>query len=376
MPNSFRYNLLPTPAFGHRSQEGKKINIPSCGGCLLILCALLVVSGCGRGAEVEQTRPERIVTVEMSQAIEREWQMVAHAVGSLTADEQVRVRNEMAGVVRAVEASEGDVVEKGDVLLRIDDERAGLDVQRAEARHREMQANLDRRRPLFEKNLITEAEMIQAESDFKAAEAELGLMRRRLADTVVRAPIAGTLGRRYISPGDYADMGTHLFDLVKIDRLKLDFELPERYLSLLKVGQQVRVRTAAYPERPFTGQVYFIDPLINLATRTVPVRARVDNSEQLLRPNLFVNVALDVSLLENAVVVPEEAIISDLGDYMIYLCDGNMRAEIRNVRLGEREPGWIQIVEGAQPGERVVIAGQQRLQPGMRMRCRLEEEEE
>ncbi len=336
-------------------------------GALFVSVLLIGMAGCGRGEEEAQGRPERIVTVETEPVREREWQLVARAVGSLTADEQVLIRNEVAGMVRAIHASEGDIVEEGDLLLQIDDERSALDVKRAEARHKEMQANLDRRRPLFEKNLITEAEMIEAESNFQAAEAELGLMRRRLADTTIRAPIDGTLGRRYISRGDYAEVGTRLFDLVKIDTLKLDFELPERYLPLLEVGQHLRVRTTAYPERTFEGEVYFIDPLINLSTRTIPVRARVGNEELMLRPNLFVNVELDVTLLDSALVVPEQAIISDLGGYTLYVVDENERAEIRSVRLGEREPGWIQIVEGVVAGERVVAAGHQRLQPGIRV---------
>lgn len=333
----------------------------------LAATALLSMVGCGREDKETQAPPERVVTVETEAVRTREWQMVARAVGSLTADEQVRIRTEVAGFVRSIEAAEGDVVEEGDVLLRIDDERSRLDVMRAEARHKEMEANMDRRRPLFEKNVIAESELIEAESNFQAAEAELGLMRRRLADTTVRAPIDGTLGRRYISRGDYAEVGTRLFDLVKIDRLKLDFELPERYLPLLVVGQQVRVRTTAYPDRTFAGEVYFIDPLINLSTRTIPVRAHVANDELLLRPNLFVNVELDITLLENAVVVPEQAIISDLGGYSVYVVDQDERAEIRAVQLGEREPGWIQIIEGVEAGERVVAAGHQRLQPGLRV---------
>ncbi len=336
----------------------------------LLAVTVLLAAGCGDREDANNGRDEsseRVVTVETQDAELREWQLVARAVGSLAADEQVRIRNEVAGHIRTIEAAEGDLVEEGDVLLKIDDERPGLDVKRAEARYRETQANLDRRRPLFEQNLISEAEFIETEAAFQTAEAELGLARRRLADTTIRAPIAGTLGRRYSSRGDYAEVGTRLFDLVKIDRLKLDFELPERYLPLLEVGQDVRIRAAAYPDQVFEGKIYFIDPLINLSTRTIPVRAWVDNEDLYLRPNLFVNVAVDVTLLDDAVVVPEEAVISDLGGYTLYVVDDDDRADIRSVRLGEREPGWIQIIEGVEPGERVVAAGHQRLQPGIRV---------
>ena len=334
-------------------------------------CAALLIAaaGCGREAE-ESSAPaarDRVVTVETVPVEMRQWQLIARAVGSLTAEEQVAIRNEVGGLVRAIEAAEGDWVEEGALLLRIDDEVAALEVRRAEARYEEMQANLERRRPLFESNLISESEIIASESNFKAAEAELGLARRRLADTAIRAPIEGSLGRRYISRGDYAAVGTRLFDLVQINPLKLDFELPERYLSLVQTGQTVRVRTAAWPELEFEGEIYFIDPLINLATRTIPVRARVANDELQLRPNLFVTVEVDVALLDEALVVPEEAIISDLGGYRVYVVDADDRAQVRAVELGEREPGWIQVRNGVEPGERVVAVGHQRLQPGIRV---------
>lgn len=355
-----------------KKRDGKRW--VTAGGAALASMVLGLSAGCGGGSdaagETEEGRDDRrnrVVTVETAPVEAREWQLVARAVGTLAADEKVRVRNEAAGMVRAIEASEGAEVKQGDALLRIDEERAALEVKRAEARHDEMQANVNRRRPLFEEELISEEELIQSESNFKAAEAELGLARRRLADTTVRAPIEGVLGRRYISRGDYVEVGSLLFDLVKIDLLKLDFSLPESYLPLLKEGQQVRVRTAAWPEKEFEGEIYFVDPLIDIATRTIPVRARIDNEHRRLRPNLFVNVEVDVMLIEDALVVPEETILSDLGGYQLYVVDAEDRAEIRTVKLGEREAGWIQIVEGVEEGERVVTAGHQRLQPGLRV---------
>lgn len=358
-------HLLPLGI--HMSDSFRKITI------IALSATLLISVGCGREEESPSSGRrggDRVVTVETTTVQEREWQRVARAVGSLAADEQVRVRNEIEGVVREIHANEGDQVEAGQPLVSLDDERARLEVKRAEARHHEAQALLQRREPLYEKNLITEAELISAQAAVQAAEAELGLARRRLADTTVKAPIAGQLGRRHISAGNHAPVGTALFDLVKLDVLKLDVELPERYLPRLEVGQSVRLRTATHPDRSFSGTVYFIDPLINPSTRTVPVRARIDNDDLTLRPNLFVNVELDVDLIEAAVVVPEEAIIADMGGFTMYVVDEEDRAEIRDVKLGEREPDWIQILSGVEPGERIVRVGHQRLRPGTSIRDR------
>lgn len=347
-------------------------------GWALSVIALVAVGCANEDAEEGSGRRQgdRVVTVETEPVEQRDWQLVARTVGSLAADERVEIRNEVAGRIVTIEAQEGELVTNTQVLLRIDDERARLNLQRAEAQHKQAEANLRRLEPLYEKNLITEAELIEAESAFETAEAERGLMRRQLEDTTIRAPMHGQLSRRHLSPGDYVNVATPLFDLVKIDTLKLDFDLPIRFLPLLATGQQVRVQSNAYPDRPFDGAVYFIDPIINEATRTVAVRARIANEDRALRPNLFVNVALDVTLIEDALVVPEEAVISDLGGYSLYVVDNEDQADFRRVTLGEREPGAIQITEGVEAGERVVAAGHQRLQPGVRVTERSEKEEE
>lgn len=331
---------------------------------------LTFAAGCGRNTEEASGTPERVVTVETAPAVQRDWQVVARAVGSLVADEQATIRNEVAGFVRRIESDEGDRVHEGDILLRLDDEKLSLEARRAEARYEEMQATLARRRPLFEQKLISEAELIEAEANYKYAEAELNLARRRLADATVRAPIEGILGRRHVSRGDYAEVGARLFELVKMDRLKLDFDLPVHYLALLRPGQQVRVRTPAYPDRAFSGDIYFVDPVVSSETRTIRVRALVDNEDIALRPNLFVTVEVDVVTKADALVVPEESVISGLGGYWVFIVDDDGVAQRRDIRLGEREPGWLQVDDGLEPGDVVITAGHQRIFPGTRVQVR------
>lgn len=338
--------------------------------------SLLLASGCGRDEEaVEGGPPERVVTVETTSVEKRPWSLVARAVGSLTADPQVRIRNEVSGVVDKIEASEGTTVDQGDVLVRLDSEKAAFELQRADARFKQAEANLMRRQTLFEQELITEAEMIEAEAEFQSADAERSLASRRLSDMTIRAPFAGTLGRRFIARGDFVEAGSHLFDLVQLDPLHLEFDLPERYLPQLHIGQPVRVVSAAFPEETFEGEVDFINPIINRSTRTVPVRARVENTDGLLRPNLFVTVELDVTLIDEALVIPEQAIVSELGHFSVYVVNGEQRAEIRTVRVGEREPGWVQIREGLSAEDVIVTAGQQRLQLGVRVTEQAQNEE-
>lgn len=333
-----------------------------------------LAAGCAR-ENGETAAEERVITVETAPVIQREWQIVARAVGNLVADEQVVIRNEVSGIIRRIEAQEGDGVEEGDVLLRLDDEKLRLEVTRAEARYDHARATLIRRRPLFEQELISEAELIESESNYKSAEAELELARRRLEDATVRAPISGILGRRYMSPGDFAPVGAQFFDLVKMDVLKLDFDLPESYLPTLRTGQAVRVRTPAYPEENFEGEVYFVDPVVRAETRTVRLRGLVDNADMLLRPNMFVTAELDLTTMEDALVIPEAAVIGTLDGYRVFIVDEDHVAQRRDIELGEREPGWLQVRAGLQTGDIVVTAGHQRLYPGLRVRDRREDGE-
>ncbi len=339
---------------------------------LALVALLLTLAACARTEEVEGNRrtAEREVTVETQEAERRAWMLMARAVGSLSADEAIAVRSEVAGRVVELSAREGDEVAEGDVLLRLDDERAQYQLKQAHAHLNEIQADYDRQIQLHAQGLISDAERITVEARRQAAEADVGLMARHLADHTIVAPIDGTLGRRHVARGDYIGLGERVFELVQLDRLKLDFELPERYLPQVKPGLDVGLRTAAYPDKRFQGVVVFVDPVIQPLTRTVSLRAELDNRDRLLRPNQFVQVDLAVSVIEDAIAVPEEAILSDMGGFSVYVVDADERAEFRSVTLGEREPGSIQIAEGIEAGERVVVTGHQRLQPGTRVRER------
>lgn len=294
-------------------------------------------------------------------AIEQvDWPVNARAVGSLAADEQVSIRNLVAGYVKDIPGVEGSKVKSGDPVVLIDDEKLRYELQRAAARHEAADSLLHRRQPLFNQKLITEAEIVEAQSGATASEAEWALARRMLADATVRAPIDGTLGRRYVSPGDFVQIGSPLFDLVKTDFLKLDFSVPEALLARLTTGSTIRVTTAAYEGRAFTGTVDFIDPVIDAATRSVRLRARVDNREGLLKPNLFVNVELAVDTLRNAFVLPEPAIIPTLGGTFVFVIENGIALR-REVKIVDRAPGKAVVRDGFAKGQQVVTAGHQKI---------------
>lgn len=300
------------------------------------------------------------VPVEVAAVEQRDWQVIAHAVGNLSADEQVTIRNLVAGYIKDIPGVEGAKVAANDPVALIDDEKLRYELQSAAAKNEEAQSTLRRRQPLFNQKLITEAEIVEAQSAAVGAEAAWSLAKRNLTDTVVRAPMAGTLGRRYVSPGDYVNIGAKLFDLVKTDVLKLDFPLPGNLISKIKVGNSVRITTDSYAGREFTGVIDFIDPVMDESTRTVRIRARVDNRDGLLKPNLFVNVDTDIDTIKNALVIPEEAVIPSLGGNTVFVIEDGA-AMRHNINIIDRAPGKVATGEGFKAGDQIVTTGHQKL---------------
>ncbi len=300
------------------------------------------------------------IAVETAKVEQKTWPLIVEAVGNLAADEQVLLRNPVAGFVESIEATEGDPVNKGDLLLTIEEETYQLEVRRAEAQNRDAEANLKRKKPLFDQELISESELIDAEAQAQTAEAELGLARKKLRDARITAPFDGKLGRRYVSVGDYAPVNSPLFDLVKIDELELEFSVPSRYLPRLAVGQTVTVNSPAFEDKTFEGTVDFIDPVIDANTRSVRVRARIPNPGERLLPNMFVNVLVNVGEIQDALVFPEQAVVTTLGGTAVFIVENGMALR-REITIAERGSGVAVIRDGLPPDAEVVTAGHQKL---------------
>ena len=180
---------------------------------------------------------------------------------------------------------------------------------------------------------------------------------------MVRAPFAGRVGTRSVSLGAYVAPGTRITTLDDLSKVRLDFFVPENLLGRLKEGQVVKATAAAYRDRSFEGRVSVIDPRIDPVTRTVRLTAEFSNPDEALKPGMFLSVALEVTTKDDAVVVPEEAVVSDGVRHVIYPVKDN-KVERRVIRIGQRQGGKVEVVEGLQPGETIVVLGLQRVRPG------------
>lgn len=350
-------------------------------GLFAVATAGLLGAGCGSGdgaAAGGAPQGPRKMTVEVADSTIDTLRVRINAVGTLEADALVEVRPEVSGVITRIPVEEGQSVARGQVLMTLEDRetRAQADAAAAaESRARTEAANLaqqlERNRGLLASGAISQQAFDDIESGTEAAQARekeaaanLALARRRLDKSVVRAPFAGRIDAKEVYVGDFVELGkTTLFTLVDDDPLKVEFAVPEQYIDRLEEGSTVAVRVRNRPEESFTGTVVFVSPRVDPVNRTVTLKAEVPNPDGTLRAGQFADVELVLEEIPNALLVPESAIVSREGESFLFVV-ANGVAERRSVRLGEREPGRVQVLEGVAEGETVVVAGQQRIQDG------------
>jgi membrane fusion protein (multidrug efflux system) len=287
-----------------------------------------------------------------------------HVIGSLHSNESVVIRPEIGGRVATVLFEEGQRVTTGTPLIKLDQTIALAEVHQAEAALELSRANHQRTTELFERKAASAANRDQTLAALRADQANLELAQARLAKLTLTAPFDGVLGLRKVSVGDYVTPGQDIVNLEDIEPLKVEFRIPERYLGSLSVGQTVAVTADAFQGRSFAGQVYAIDPLVDENGRAVVLRARLPNQEGVLRPGLFVSISLVVGERENAVLIPEQALVPQGSQQLVFkVADG--KAVLTPVKLGERRNAMVEIVQGLARGDVVVTAGQIKLRDGV-----------
>ncbi len=285
------------------------------------------------------------------------------AVGTLISNESVTIRPEVPGRIIEIGFEEGKPVKKGTVLIKLDDALPRAELADAQARLELAVSNSKRTEELFSNKVATARSRDEARSSLAIGTATVELAKVKLAKYVITAPFDGIAGLRLVSPGDYVSVGEDLVNLEAIDPIKADFRVSERYLPAIRVGQPIEVNVDAFPGKMFKGDVFAIDPKIDAAGRSIIIRARIDNSDQLLRPGLFARIALIIETKPNALTVPEQAIVPrGENQYVFRVVDG--KAQQVAVRLGTRREGRVEIVEGLSEGDTVITAGHQKIGDG------------
>ena len=289
------------------------------------------------------------------------------AVGSLRSRRGVVVRPEVAGRITQLNFTDGQRVKSGQVLVQFDDQLQQAQVQQSLAEVSIAQANQKRNQELVAQNFVSQRSLDESAANLQVAQAKLTLARATAARLKIISPFDGTAGIRQVNVGDYLKDGADIVNIEDMDALFVDFRLPERFQSKVKRGQTAQIELDAMPGRKFAAQIQAIDPLIDANGRSVGVRGCIDNRAGQLRPGMFARVNPVFGVRDNARVLPEEAIVPQGGkQYVIKLNktdDGKTQTTQRvEVKLGLRSPGKVEIVEGVEVGDTVVVAGQQRIQ--------------
>jgi len=285
-----------------------------------------------------------------------------NALGTARANEAVEVTSKTSNTVTSVHFEDGQRVQKGQVLVELDSAQATADLAGAEAARAESASQLKRSRELLTTKALSAAQFDQIEATLKSNEARVAAARSRLDDTVIRAPFSGRVGLRRVSVGSLVNPGTTITSLDDISTIKVDFAVPENFLASLRDGLAVYVTSAAFPERDFEGKVVSVDSRVDSVTRSVTVRALLPNKDGALKPGMFLSVRLDRDTHE-ALMIPEAALVPEQSRQFIYVVEDG-KATRREVRIGRREPGKVEVVAGLTPGERVIVEGTQKVRDG------------
>jgi RND family efflux transporter MFP subunit len=285
------------------------------------------------------------------------------AVGSLRSNESVIIRPEVAGRIAQIRFDEGERVTKGQPLVMFDDTIYRAEVEEVRASLELSRANHDRAIDLLKRGAGTTKARDEALAQLRADQAALALAEARLDKTVIRAPFDGVIGLREVSVGDFVDVGDDMVNLEQIDPLKADFRVAEVYLGAVGPGQRIELGADAFPGETFTGEVFAIDPLIDESGRSIVLRARLPNRDDRLRPGLFVRVTLVLNERDDAIQIPEQALVPQGQDQFVFrVVDG--KAELTKVTAGIRRDGMVEITEGLGPEDEVVTAGQLKIRDG------------
>jgi membrane fusion protein (multidrug efflux system) len=286
------------------------------------------------------------------------------AVGSLRSDESITLRPEVAGRISAIQFREGERVAKGAPLVKLDPSVTQAELQQAQANMTLAKAKYDRAIDLQGKGFISGQAKDEAENNLKVAEASLALAQAKLAKLSIQAPFAGIIGLRSVSVGDYVKEGADMVNLEAIDPLKVDFRVPEIYLSQIHVGQSLQMTLDAVPGKTYEGKVFAINPLVDAAGRAVVIRAQVRNQDTTLRPGMFARVRLLTRGSQDPLVVPEQAIVPQGEEWFVYrVVDG--KAQRAKVEIGQRRDGKAEVLKGLRDGDVVITAGQLKIREGV-----------
>jgi membrane fusion protein (multidrug efflux system) len=304
--------------------------------------------------------------VKAERAALRPFATRVEALGTAEANESITVTAPVSERIAAILFTNGAVVEAGQKLVQLENAEELAQAREAEVSLAERRRELERVRSLRDKQMVSEQELDSSQTAAEAAEARLAAAEARLKDRAITAPFAGVLGIRRVSPGSLVGPGTAITTLDDVDPIKADFAVPERLLSAVEPGLAVEVASAAWPGETFTGVLVTVDSRVHPATRAITAQALLPNPRRRLRGGMFLTVAL-ICRPRNAIGIPEKAVIAYSQNHYVFAVRADSTVERREIELGERENGWVEVTAGLAEDQTIVVDGLMDLRDGDRI---------
>lgn len=307
-----------------------------------------------------------VIAVVTQPVAERSLQIDIEAVGTARANESVSVTSKTSNTVIAIRFTEGQIVKRGAVLVEFDAAQAQADLAAAQATLIESRAQHDRSRALANTQVLSASQMDQIEAMLKANEARVAAAQARLNDTVIRAPFTGNTGLRRVSVGSLVNPGTLITTLDDTSLIKIEFTVPQVHQHILREGLAVSARTSGLPGRIFEGKVITVDSRVDATTRAISVLAGIANDDGVLKPGTFMSVQLR-SAATSALLVPEAAVVPEQGRMFAFVVEDGVALK-REIGIGRRRPGEVEVATGLVQGERVIVEGALKVRHESRVR--------
>ena len=336
-----------------------------------IVAVVVVAAGAGGWAwthqskvreEVDRAIPVVTATAKVGPVVE-----TYGAIGTATANEAVMITSKVTGIIRSIEFKEGETVQAGKILVELEDRELKANLAAAQADVRNAKQTYDRTVKLAAGQNAPQARVEELQAALQSAQARADATGARLADMTITAPFSGKLGLRRISLGTLIQAGTVITTLDDASIIKMDFSVPETLLSSLSPGQSIEALTGAYPDLRFVGTVRTIDSRIDPSTRAFAVRAEIPNYDGILKPGMLLTLQLALAKRDAAILIPEEALVPQGDKQFVYVVEEG-KARRRQVEIGTRTKGTVEIRSGIEATAEVLVGGTQRVRDGTPVR--------
>ncbi len=324
---------------------------------------LSVFSGCGGGGEGRgfsmPPMPVEVSPVVVQTVVDR-----FESVGTIEAIEAVTVVGEIDAIVKAIPFKEGGVIRRGELIAQLDDAQLAAEVARSKALLAQSTSTYQRVKNVVDQGAGAPQDLDDAAAGMKVAEANLDLALARYSKTRILAPFEGIIGARKVSVGAFLRAGQPITELANIDEIRVIFSAPERFLARLTQGATVAVSSPLIGQTTLNGRIVVVEPIIDAATRSARVVARVQNVGRRFRPGMSANVSAVLSERPNAMIIPQEAVFGSGSQLFVFVVNPDSTVRRAPLVLGTRSRDMVEVVEGLQPGTMVVRAGHQKLFDG------------